>query len=198
MECSGISAIIFTPVFKQDVLWYGAVRLSVHPSTVYAITQISFSESFNSWAQNILGYICGRYWKLASQLIEYAHNDPIKCFHILSIPDVIVQYVAFEFGTIGTLNILIDLSPGHGDVIKWKPFSPLLALCAGNSPVTGEFHAQRPVTRSFDVFFDLRLNTQLSNQSWGWWFETPSRPLLRHWLKNYLFDRFHFWDILQL
>ena len=39
-----------------------------------------------------------------------------------------------------------------------KTFSALLAICAGNSPVTGEFLAQRPVTRSFDVFFDLRLN----------------------------------------
>ena len=39
---------------------------------------------------------------------------------------------------------------------------------------------QRPVTRSFDVFFDLRLNIRLSKQSWGWWFETPSRPLWRH------------------
>ena len=37
-------------------------------------------------------------------------------------------------------------------------FSALLAICAGNSPVTGEFPAQRPVTRSFDDFFDLRLN----------------------------------------
>ena len=39
-----------------------------------------------------------------------------------------------------------------------ETFSALLALCAGNSPVTGEFAAQRPVTRSFDVFFDLRMN----------------------------------------
>ena len=38
---------------------------------------------------------------------------------------------------------------------------------------------QRPVTRSFDVFFDLRLNKQLSKQSWGWWFETLPRPLWR-------------------
>ena len=45
-----------------------------------------------------------------------------------------------------------------------EAFSALLALCAGNSPVTGEFLAQRPVTRSFDVFFDLRLNKQLSKQ----------------------------------
>ena len=37
-------------------------------------------------------------------------------------------------------------------------------LCAGNSPVTGEFHAQRPVTRSFDIIFDLRLNKPLSKQ----------------------------------
>ena len=47
---------------------------------------------------------------------------------------------------------------------------------------TGEFPTQRPVTRNFDVFFDLRLNTckRLSKQSWGWWFETLSRPLWRH------------------
>ena len=78
-----------------------------------------------------------------------------------------------------------------------EPFSALLAFCARNSPVIGEFPAQefqeaifaeialnsldktaqRPVTRSFDVFFDLRLNKQLSKQLWGWWFETPSCPL---------------------
>ena len=38
-----------------------------------------------------------------------------------------------------------------------EPFSALLAICAGNSPVNGEFPAQMPVTRSFDIFFDLRL-----------------------------------------
>ena len=69
-------------------------------------------------------------------------------------------------------------------VSRWRhemeTFSALLALCAKNSPVTGEFPAQRPVTRSFDVFFDLRLNTRLSKQSWGRWFETPSRPLWPH------------------
>ena len=40
--------------------------------------------------------------------------------------------------------------------------------CAGNSPVTCEFPAQRPVTRSFDVLFDLRMNERLSKQLWGW------------------------------
>ena len=61
-----------------------------------------------------------------------------------------------------------------------ETFSPLLAICAGNSPVIGEFPAQRPVTRSFDVFLDLRPNKRLSKQSLGWWFETPSRLLWRH------------------
>ena len=51
----------------------------------------------------------------------------------------------------------------HDDVIKWK-------------------HIPRywPVTWSFDVFFDLGLIKRLSNQSRGWWFETPSCPLWRH------------------
>ena len=46
----------------------------------------------------------------------------------------------------------------HDGVIKWKHFPRYWFFCAGNSPVTGEFPSQRPVTRSFDVFFDLRLN----------------------------------------
>ena len=57
----------------------------------------------------------------------------------------------------------------HDDVIKWKHF-----------PRYWPFVHQRPVTRSFDVCFDLRLNKRLNKQSWGWWFETLSRPLWRH------------------
>ena len=63
---------------------------------------------------------------------------------------------------------------------QMESFSALLAICAGNSPVTCDFPSQRPVTRSLDVFFDLRLNERLSKQSWGCWFETLSRPLWRH------------------
>ena len=60
---------------------------------------------------------------------------------------------------------------------QMETFSALLAFCAENSPVPGD-PAQRPVTRSFDVFFDL--HKRLSKQSWGWWFETLSRSLWRH------------------
>ena len=70
-------------------------------------------------------------------------------------------------------------------VISWwrhqmETFSALLALCAGNSPVTFDFHSLRPVTRRFDAFFNLRLNIQLSKQSWDWWLDTPSCSLWRH------------------
>ena len=63
---------------------------------------------------------------------------------------------------------------------QMETFSALLAICAGNSPVPGELPAQRPVTRSFDVSFDLRPHKRLSEQWWDWWYETLSCPLWRH------------------
>ena len=59
-------------------------------------------------------------------------------------------------------------------------FSALLAICAGDSPVTCAFPSRRPVTRSFGVFFYLCLNKRLRKQLCGWWFGTPSRSWWRH------------------
>ena len=78
---------------------------------------------------------------------------------------------------------------------QMETVSALLAICAGNPPVNGEFPAQRQVTGSFDDFFDPRLNKHLSKQWRGWLFETPTRPSWRH--SNALptkTDRYHaFW-----
>ena len=67
----------------------------------------------------------------------------------------------------------------HEDVIKWKHFPRYCPLVRG-------IHRSWWIPRtkaSFDVFlFNLRLNKQLSKQSRGWWFETPSSSLLRHWM----------------
>ena len=52
-------------------------------------------------------------------------------------------------------------------------------LC-GNSPVTGEFQSQRPVRRSFDVFFYMCPKKLLCKQSRRYWFETPSCSLWSH------------------
>ena len=50
-----------------------------------------------------------------------------------------------------------SLSPTTLWRLQMETFFPVLALCVGNSQVTGEFPSQRPITRSFDVSFDLRL-----------------------------------------
>ena len=56
-------------------------------------------------------------------------------------------------------------------------------FCVGNSLVTSEFPSQRPVTQSFDIFFEKmaeQMNKWLSKQSKRWWFEMPSHSLWRH------------------
>ena len=80
----------------------------------------------------------------------------------------------------------------HDDVIKFfKIFSASLAICAGNWLVTGELSAKRPVTRSFDVFFDLRPNERLSKQSWSWCLRRHRAhcdvTVMIHHIRNYLF-----------
>ena len=62
---------------------------------------------------------------------------------------------------------------------NWNIFRVTGHLC-GELTVTNEFPAQRPMTRSFDVFFDRHLNKRLSKHLWGQWLETLSRPLWRH------------------
>ena len=85
-------------------------------------------------------------------------------------------YITQSSATVNSILLNVNLSC----LLLTFPFSALLAICAENSPVSSEFPTQRPVTRSFDVFFDLRLNKRLSKQSRGWWFEMLSRPFWRH------------------
>ena len=135
---------------------------------------------FRKWlgARKVTSYYLSQWW-------------PIQLVHILY-----YHYQKFHRKCPNKINarfLLIVPNRSNSSQHVWLPtrqntwwrhqmetFSALLALCAGNSPVTGEFPAQRPVTRNFDVFFDLRLSEQLSKQLWGWWFETPSCPLWCH------------------
>ena len=63
---------------------------------------------------------------------------------------------------------IMELPPLHHRRKWWRhqmeTFSALLALCEGNSPVTGEFPSQGPDTRSFDILFHLHLKKRLSKQ----------------------------------
>ena len=106
-----------------------------------------------------------------------------------SLPNTTINpvYVTCQISLMHTTDVMVW--PGKHSLC-YKPytwwrhqmetFSALLAICAGNSSVTGEFPTQRPVTGSFDAFFDPRLYKRLNKQSYDWWFDTASCPLWRH------------------
>ena len=56
---------------------------------------------------------------------------------------------------------------------QMETFSALLAICAENSPVPGEFPTQRPVTRSFDI-------TLICARIKGWVNNRKAGDLRRH------------------
>ena len=132
--------------------------------------------------------ILWRHGNVKSALNHNKAQQNMKCISVFS--------KAIKMTAIGTNGLFYGSIKDHSDIsissyhpwmtsakitIPWwrhqmETFSALLAICAGNSPVL----AQRPVTRSFYVFFDLRLNKRFSKQSRGWWFETLSCPLWRH------------------
>ena len=114
-------------------------------------------------------------------IIHWKGNGIIQCRGSLPYQDVAAtDSAARDWRQVQQSTWTEGVGSSHHDVIKWKQFSALLALCAENSPFTGEFPSQKPVTRSFDVFYDLRLNKQLSKQSRRRWFEMPSHPFWCH------------------
>ena len=116
-------------------------------------------------------------WPLKNSKNSHWSHQPIM-HHVWGIPQSIFR--SDNHTASNTANRRPCLISYSGWRHQMETSSALLALCAGKSPVNGEFSTQRPVTWSFDVFFNLRLNKRLSKQSWGWWFETPSCPLWRH------------------
>ena len=106
---------------------------------------------------------------------------------------VMVSLIVFRTYTYIWYGIKMKTTDRWQLIQRWwrhqmETFFALLALYEGNSPVTGEpppppppppthTHTQRPVTQSFDVFFDLCLNKRLGKPSWRRWFETPSRVM---------------------
>ena len=149
---------------------------------------ISLNELMNKQSSFLWYYIP---WRSCD---DFAMSYHVLC--LVSIRSTYLVTVYLSSKCFDAILFLLQTSPGsYGNVAtstsqeictqfmmtssNGNVFSALLAFCTGNSPVTGEFPAQRPVTRSFYVFFDLRPNERLSKQWWGWWFETPLCPLWR-------------------
>ena len=96
-------------------------------------------------------------------------KDQGGCFNIKNATTAIHAVVLFmEIGPsyLGDWESLYMMTSSNGNIFRVT--GPLCGEFTG----PGEFPTQRPVTRSFDVFFDLRLNNRLSKQWLGWWFET--------------------------
>ena len=108
----------------------------------------------------------------------YAGSPPSPCIlslclHMINLIHMI-QYDALKYA----LGLVIHFLLGQSSDRKYScvphetspngTFSALLALCEGNSLVTGEFPAQRPVTRSFDAFFICAwINSWVNNREAG-------------------------------
>ena len=164
----------------------------------------SLSQHLRRWLPSLMTHICVtlpqwfeiiawhriyrvKYCFLAYIALVYCMCQRINWFASCLKPNIIVQ-LDVKFHIRVSITQRVGIYHFRHGVYSWycnpfhyawwrhqmETFSALLALCAGNSPV------QRPVARSFDVFFYLRLIKPLGKQSRGWWFETPSRPLWRH------------------
>ena len=127
-------------------------NISVHRAFIKE--QTLFEMAFN-WLEESLLYYGRPLYKGGSNSEVY-----LSCHHLV------------DWRGVSNKNYIMMAS-----IIKWKHFPRYLW---GEPSVTGGFPSQRPVTRSFDVFFDLRVNKRLSKQWRCQWFETTSRSLWRH------------------
>ena len=112
-------------------------------------------------------------WKRKFMIISILYQIFISISHVTWWPKaLLVMKHMINWWTVITSFFMMTSSNGN-------IFRVTGSLC-GEFTGPCECPTQRPVTRSFDVFFDLRLNKRLSKQPWGWWFETLSWSLWRH------------------
>ena len=145
---------------------------------------------------------------------NFIHNS-IVFIHVNTLENVVCKMVAILSRAQCVNGRIIRHNNAKKQISSWwchhmETFSVLLAICVGNSSVPGEFPLQRPVTWSFDVFFDLRLNKRLSKQQWGWWFETPgwsfdlrlNKPLSKQlwgwWFETLSHPLWHHCNVIQI
>ena len=142
-------------------------------------------DMLKAFLLQIVLFLFDFHWKLLPTYCKWSSVGVDNCMAPYGRKAVIWANGGLVYGVKSRRKLSVRMQTGKLLLTTWwrhqmETFSVLLAICAGNSPDTGEFPAQRPVTRCFGVFFDLRLNNRSSKQPWGWWFETPSCSLWRH------------------
>ena len=118
-----------------------------------------------------------RRYIVTSFLIDWAHSQNAPCMVLFGIRTIV--------GVVCKKSVIQNSACWCNENAWWRhqtgTLSVLLAFCEGNHRLsTGGFPSQRPVTRSFYVFFHLHLNKRLSKQARCRWFKTPSCSLWHH------------------
>ena len=176
------------PFLTPDISYWVAVYRSLAHTTIYWVFVI-----FGDWCHDcatvmhlvirVFVIITDVLFRLSIQVIfqfishfnlyDLKHIAFLIIKHIMCILCLVLKVCEISFlnNVVIHLSLLLANNVWRMDMFTWwrhqmETLSALLAICAGNSPVPGKFPAQRPVTRSFDVFFDLlRRNKRLSKQS---------------------------------
>ena len=149
---------------------YKLISIILYWSLFPKVKSIIFQHWFRYWigADQATSRFLNQWWQVYWRIYASLILHELKALCSISVISNGVHWSHFVVWKVSHEN------PSNGNIFR------VTGHCAGNSPVTGDFPAQRPMMRSFDVFFDLRLNKRLSKQSRVWWFETPSRLLWRH------------------
>ena len=150
-------------MLTKVVIWALFFRMWVYRYTWPFIIMYNYAM----WGKHVMSYVHG-YTIIARFLTAWPHNGE----------RITTPCHGNAFRTSDPLSFFCRQSEYMMTSSNGNIFRITGPLC-GEFTGPGEFPAQRPVTQSFDVFFDLRLNKQLSKQPWGWWFETPSWSLWR-------------------
>ena len=173
---------IFWPVYKQVIRSIFNIFINVSSKTCVKYKGIHYSHALFSQKEYLFIHewcfedTTNRFFSITRNFLGLLHLSR----HQRSLLSLLICLLSVTHGIMAQEYVYMRKLNTAWWWHQMETFSLLLALCAGNSPVTGEFPAQRPVTQSFDVSLDLRLNKQLRKQSWDWWFEMPSRSLWRH------------------
>ena len=153
--------ILHLPVeWCRSNYWYfprkSSIFIQLKKNISRDLTNINNLGKYRESHTSIYTYIC-----ILNANVHHGHRTIVCDFFTLTQLGCFISVILRVFRLKSTpifVNKPWDTQWRH----QMETFSALLALCAGNSPVPGEFLSQRPVTRSFDVFFDLSLNKQLS------------------------------------
>ena len=196
---------IFKWIFLNEIIWI-TIKISLKFVPVGPINNIPALVQIMAWHQagdkplsgammvSLLTYICitRPQWVIHADGANTDKQDTnswesvVELGHLINVSYLLKMYFKLlltkntskKFGKIWMRNIRIYLGVIYSDFkpcVKWGK-----GWCTGNSLVTSELPSQRPVTQSFEVFFDLRLNKRLSKQSRRWWFQRPPHPLWHH------------------